>query len=744
MPQATRPRRLVGRPTRWTAALLISMAWMAVVALAVAKLRQGDGILVAIAGLGAGLVTFGICAWHERTRWRVPVDELTQVARSLRQDRKPGQALTLPPTPELAELTRQIAALSRNQRPRTLGQPPAKAVPGATSPGQLSRRSSSSIVQSPAQATAGRTAPAPPPPPPSTASMTRSGLYDAPPETDGQSNPNMSGDFSTIDMVNRLEPVRFHWNESSPAEQEFLGWNLAELRQKSFLDIVLPDDRPRAEQTLREALERGESLGLIVRVRTASGKTRAVEVNVGARYGRSSTIDHLRCHLTDVSDKVRAERELKLRTQELTQVNEQLRKINRELEELKDRYTDLYENSPAMYFNLDTQGKVIECNQTMLTTLQLSRQELLGQSYDLLLDRSRAEGFLARYQAFMAHGSVEKETVWVKPNGELIDVWAIGKVVAGSKGSATHTQFVAQDITLNRLLEAELQEKNRRLGEANVELSQRNRELDEFVYGVSHDLQEPLRTLISFSDFLMKDYGDRLETDGKEYVRYLVDASRRMRAMIHGLLTLSRAGKVIGEFAMVDLGELTAVIKADLGELLRSRNAELRVKSPLPEVWGDRDRIGQLLANLIANAVKYNQSSKPWVEVEANIDTGADSPDHAHEDHVDPHIVIAIKDNGIGIEPEFHKTIFQLFRRLHPHDEYEGTGVGLAICNKIVQAHGGRIWVESTPGEGSTFFIRLRSGPTLASSSPSLVPGVMPSLHENSVSQVSTDEPPTI
>ena len=102
----------------------------------------------------------------------------------------------------------------------------------------------------------------------------------------------------------------------------------------------------------------------------------------------------------------------------------------------------------------------------------------------------------------MEKGSVEKETCWVKSNGELIDVWVIGKVVAGSKGSVAHTRFVAQDITVNRLLEAELQEKNRRLGETNVELSQRNRELDEFVYVVSHDLQEPLRTLIAFSGFL--------------------------------------------------------------------------------------------------------------------------------------------------------------------------------------------------------------------------------------------------
>jgi PAS domain S-box-containing protein len=399
-----------------------------------------------------------------------------------------------------------------------------------------------------------------------------------------------------------------------------------------------------------------------------------------------------------------------------------------------------------MYFSLDTQGTVIECNQTMLNTLNLSRQEVVGHSYDKLLPGSRVEGFLTRYQALMEKGSVEKETCWVKPNGEQIDVWVLGKVVAGAKGSVEHTRFVAQDITVNRLLEAELQEKNLRLAEANVELSQRNRELDEFVYVVSHDLQEPLRTLIAFSGFLQNDYGDTLESEGQEFLRYLVEASRRMRSMIQGLLHLSRAGKVIGEFGMVDLDELVAVIKTDLGELFRSKCATLRIKSPLPAVWGDRDRIGQLIANLISNGVKYNESPNPLVEIEATTEAGADSPDDALDGQVGSYIFIAIKDNGIGIESEFHKTIFQLFRRLHTRDEYEGTGVGLAICNKIVQALGGRIWVESSPGVGSTFFVQLRSGPSASSSraTPSPAAGALASPHESSVSEVDEDEYPTI
>src|SRR4029077_15016523 len=198
--------------------------------------------------------------------------------------------------------------------------------------------------------------------------------------------------------------------------------------------------------------------------------------------------------------------------------------------------------------------------------------------------------------------------------------------------------------------EAELHEKNHRLAQANEELSRKNHELDEFVHVVSHDLQEPLRTLIAFSDFLLKDYGDRLEPEGQEFVRYLVEASRRMRAMIHGMLNLSRAGKVIGDFHEVDLEDLVAVVKTDLGELIRSKNAEVRVIGPLPTVWGDRDRIGQLLANLITNGLKYNQSRNPGVEIGAMASAG-DGPADVDLD-VDPgeEATITVTDNGIGIE----------------------------------------------------------------------------------------------
>ncbi len=416
-----------------------------------------------------------------------------------------------------------------------------------------------------------------------TASMTRSGLFDSPTPV-AMSHPDMalSGNFSIIDMVSRLEPHGFHWIESSLAEQEFLGWTLAELQRKSFLDIVHPDDRERAAEALRLTLIKGESLGLIIRIRTAQDKTKAIEVNAGARYTSNHQVSYLRCHVADVTVKVHAERELKLRTHELIQVNEQLRRINRELEELQES---------------------------------------------------------------LAH--------------------------------------------------------------ANAELARKNRELDEFVYVVSHDLQEPLRTLTAFADFLLQDHAEQLDSEGHQYVLRLAAASARMRSMIDGLLTLSRAGKVADEFGLVPLAELVADARADLGELIRSRQAELRLVSSDVVLWGDRRRLLQLLANLVSNGIKYNASANPCVEI--GVIAPADDR-QTEPGSPGPWLTLIVRDNGIGIAPRHHQRIFQLFRRLHSQEEYKGTGVGLAICVKIAQAHGGRIWVESDPGAGATFFVTLPRG----------------------------------
>jgi PAS domain S-box-containing protein len=657
--------------SRWLPTLVACLSWAAMIVVVASMLglrRAAVPVLVGAAGLAINLL---VRAWADERRWARPIRHL--VGRLAALADKPHESLELSSVPELEELHRALRGL----RKAWLSVPPQSSAPSYHL-GMDSGEFGALAIDD---------------------SRTRSGLLAAlpPPEGDGGAEGPSSGIFPTADMVSRLDPKNFRWLDSSPAEQEFLGCELKRLREMSFLEIVHPDDYHRAKEQLRTALEKGEIHGLIVRIRTAHGK-RAIEMNVGARYGPDLTVNHLRCHVTDVTAKLRAERELKLRTRELTQVNEQLRQINRELEELKDRYRDLYQNAPAMYYSLDARGRVLECNETMLRTLGYRREEVVGHSILRVVHGPFRDTVAARLAKLHHEGTFEGDSQWAKANGELIDVWITATAIRGQDGQFVRSRTVAQDVTARHRLEAELQEKNDRLARANEELSRRNKEMDEFTYVVSHDLQEPLRTLIAFSDFLLRDYGDRLDANGQEYVRYLVEASRRLRALIQDLLDLARAGMVTGDFAPVNLDEVVSVVKADLSELIRTRGAEVRASGPLPTVWGDRDRIGQLMANLITNGLKYNTKPDPWVEVAARPDD-PEEPGWA---------TIAVRDNGIGIDPQFHAKVFQLFRRLHTREEYEGTGAGLAICSKIVQAHGGRIWVESQPDQGATFLFTLR------------------------------------
>lgn len=221
------------------------------------------------------------------------------------------------------------------------------------------------------------------------------------------------------------------------------------------------------------------------------------------------------------------------------------------------------------------------------------------------------------------------------------------------------------------------------------DLERSNRELDEYTYVVSHDLKAPLRTLQAFSHFLFNDYSEKLDETGRDYLDRIQRASKRMQRLIDDLLVLSRVGRKYTDAVVIDLNDLIDEIKLDFEIQLRERNGKILCDS-LPTIEGQKVWIRQLFGNLIDNGLKFNKSQNPTVWI-------------ACEEHWNEY-VFSVKDNGIGIDEENHEKIFKIFQRLHTQEEYQGTGAGLAICKKIVEYSGGRIWVESAPGVGSTFF----------------------------------------
>jgi signal transduction histidine kinase len=242
------------------------------------------------------------------------------------------------------------------------------------------------------------------------------------------------------------------------------------------------------------------------------------------------------------------------------------------------------------------------------------------------------------------------------------------------------------------------------LDEQTEELRRSNAELEQFAYVASHDLQEPLRKVASFCQLLEKRYGDQLDDRGHEYIGFAVDGAKRMQRLINDLLTFSRVGRLGSTHTEVNLDDALKSALDNLGAAITESGAEIvRLEEPLPTIDGDPTLLTMLWQNLIGNAVKFQREGvAPRIVIEVEQATGADDGDW----------LFSITDNGIGIAEEFTDKIFVIFQRLHGRDEYSGTGIGLALCKKIVEHHGGSIWVDNSYTQGTRFLFTLPATPT--------------------------------
>ena len=238
------------------------------------------------------------------------------------------------------------------------------------------------------------------------------------------------------------------------------------------------------------------------------------------------------------------------------------------------------------------------------------------------------------------------------------------------------------------------------------ELARSNDDLQQFAYVASHDLSEPLRKVANFCQLLERQYADRLDDRARQYIDFAVDGAKRMQALITDLLALSRVGRTTDEFVPVALGDVVGLARATLAERIDEAGGSVVVSTPLPTVQGDRSLLVSLMENLIGNAIKYR---RPDVAPVVDISAGFDDAERAW--------TVAVRDNGIGIAPEYAERIFAVFQRLHVRDAYEGTGIGLALCRRIVEFHGGRIWLDPVQSDaGAAFLFTLPEGAVLAES----------------------------
>jgi PAS domain S-box-containing protein len=284
----------------------------------------------------------------------------------------------------------------------------------------------------------------------------------------------------------------------------------------------------------------------------------------------------------------------------------------------------------------------------------------------------------------------------LRPDGQVRHIYTYAAYTYNSEGIATRAYGITHDVTERKLAEEEVinlnAELEARVEQRTAELLDANQQLESFAYSVSHDLRSPLRSIHSFAQLVNKKYSPQLEQDGKELIQFICESSSKMGLLIEDLLSFSGLGKKKIERMEIDMNKLVEKTWTNITERME-HIPDISIK-PLPHIVADKPMITQVLVNYLSNAIKYSgKTSAPVIEVGAE-----ESPDE---------MMFFVKDNGAGFDMAHYDKLFNVFQRLHSTNEFEGTGVGLAIVKRIIDKHNGRVWAESIPGQGAKFYFAL-------------------------------------
>ncbi len=357
------------------------------------------------------------------------------------------------------------------------------------------------------------------------------------------------------------------------------------------------------------------------------------------------------------------------------------------LRENEERFRKSFELASSGVAHVGLDGRFVRVNRRLTEILGYDEAELIGRSVKEVShpqDRDVTDEQRALIRAGRRE-SVRFEKRYLRKGGAPVWVSLGVALVRDASGAPQYEIAMFDDITERKQAEAAL-------SEAHEELKRSNSELEQFAYVASHDLQEPLRMVSSYTQLLGRRYQEKFDADAREFMGYIVDGAARMKQLIEDLLSYSRVGTKGRDFKPVDLEKPLSRALANLKAAIDESAAAVSF-DPLPALPADEVQLAQVFQNLIGNALKFRSSAAPRIHVSSL------ERDHEWE--------FAVRDNGIGIEPQYFERIFMVFQRLHSKGEYPGTGIGLAIVKKVVERHGGRVRVASTPGEGSAFIFTL-------------------------------------
>ncbi len=369
------------------------------------------------------------------------------------------------------------------------------------------------------------------------------------------------------------------------------------------------------------------------------------------------------------------------------------------LRESDAKFRSVLDGTPDALVIADGAGAIQMVNSQAVTLFGYSREDFTGRKLDdLLVRRDNPEAGAADPdepaprvgdEAFVHFKTLSAKYDGVRKEGGLFPV----------ETSRSPLDVSGQRLVITAIRDrTEQQVAEEALSKYSLDLARSNAELERFAYVASHDLQEPLRMVSSYTQLLSRRYKGKLDANADEFIGYAVDGANRMQKLINDLLALSRVGTQARPSEPVDTGGILRRVLSDMKGTIEAAEAQIIAPEQMPTVLADGTQIGQLFQNLVGNALKFRGQEPPRIEITV-------------EEEEAGLWRFSFKDNGIGIEPQYFERIFVIFQRLHGKESYPGTGIGLAICKKIVERHGGNLWVESQPGQGANFLFTLPSPP---------------------------------